>query len=180
MKISGTSVRSIPLPKKFIALAVALLVVLLYAAMPGSAFAHSGGTNAQGCHLNHKTNRTHCHNKDSKSKKTKTKATKAKATKARAKSKTKATTTKSTKIKSKKVAKSKKIAKKCKAGTILNNKTNRCVKIVCEAGSKFNKKTNRCNKIKCPKGSKVNLKTNRCNKVAASKTPAKKSTTKKK
>jgi len=37
-----------------------ILIVLL---MPLETFAHSGGTNAQGCHKNRKTGDYHCHNK---------------------------------------------------------------------------------------------------------------------
>jgi hypothetical protein len=37
-----------------------ILIVLL---MPLITHAHSGGTNAEGCHKNRKTGDTHCHNK---------------------------------------------------------------------------------------------------------------------
>ncbi|VAX29695.1 hypothetical protein MNBD_NITROSPINAE05-567 [hydrothermal vent metagenome] len=37
-----------------------ILIVLL---MPLDTYAHSGGTNAQGCHKNRKTGDYHCHNK---------------------------------------------------------------------------------------------------------------------
>lgn len=38
----------------------AILIVLL---IPLHTFAHSGGTDAKGCHKNRKTGETHCHNK---------------------------------------------------------------------------------------------------------------------
>ncbi len=41
-----------------------ILIVLL---LPLHTFAHSGGTNAEGCHKNRKTGDTHCHNKKLKS-----------------------------------------------------------------------------------------------------------------
>lgn len=37
---------------------IALLLVTL---LSGAALAHSGGTNSQGCHKNHKTGDYHCH-----------------------------------------------------------------------------------------------------------------------
>ena len=42
----------------------AILIVLL---IPLHTFAHSGGTDAEGCHKNRKTGDTHCHNKKLKS-----------------------------------------------------------------------------------------------------------------
>ncbi|WP_338644469.1 YHYH domain-containing protein [Yersinia bercovieri] len=46
--------------KKFIFACIALA---LMTTTIGSAFAHSGGTNADGCHTNSKTGDYHCHNK---------------------------------------------------------------------------------------------------------------------
>ncbi|MCY4497252.1 MAG: YHYH domain-containing protein [Rhodospirillaceae bacterium] len=40
-----------------------LLSFLLLAVPLAGAFAHSGGTNAAGCHTNHRTGGYHCHNK---------------------------------------------------------------------------------------------------------------------
>ena len=41
---------------------IALLLALSFAAgSAGTAAAHSGGTNDQGCHKNHKTGDYHCH-----------------------------------------------------------------------------------------------------------------------
>lgn len=37
------------------------IVTLALISISGSAFAHGGGTNAEGCHLNHKTGVYHCH-----------------------------------------------------------------------------------------------------------------------
>jgi len=45
-----------------------ILIVLL---IPLNVFAHSGGTDAEGCHKNRKTGETHCHNKKAKSQKDK-------------------------------------------------------------------------------------------------------------
>jgi Domain of unknown function (DUF4124) len=45
-----------------------ILIVLIF---PWNAIAHSGGTNAEGCHKNRKTGDTHCHNKKLKSPKSK-------------------------------------------------------------------------------------------------------------
>lgn len=41
-------------------LAITIIALLAFSA---SAWAHSGGTNAQGCHMNHKTGDYHCHSK---------------------------------------------------------------------------------------------------------------------
>jgi hypothetical protein len=38
-----------------------LSLVLLFASLASLSFAHSGGTNAYGCHYNHKTGVYHCH-----------------------------------------------------------------------------------------------------------------------
>lgn len=38
-----------------------MIIAALLAAVAGLAFAHSGGTNKQGCHTNHKTGEYHCH-----------------------------------------------------------------------------------------------------------------------
>ena len=46
-----------------------ICIVLLF---PLYTLAHSGGTNADGCHKNRKTGDTHCHNKKLKSQKNKT------------------------------------------------------------------------------------------------------------
>ncbi|CAI8715201.1 YHYH domain-containing protein [Pseudomonas sp. IT-P74] len=39
----------------------ALLIASLLSITSVAAFAHSGGTDAKGCHRNHKTNDYHCH-----------------------------------------------------------------------------------------------------------------------
>lgn len=39
----------------------ALFLFLATAIFSGSVLAHSGGTNSQGCHRNHKTGDYHCH-----------------------------------------------------------------------------------------------------------------------
>ena len=39
-----------------------LLSWILALSFAGSALAHSGGTDANGCHTNHKTGEYHCHN----------------------------------------------------------------------------------------------------------------------
>jgi hypothetical protein len=36
-------------------------VVVLFTSVGGTLFAHSGGTDANGCHMNHKTGVYHCH-----------------------------------------------------------------------------------------------------------------------
>lgn len=36
-------------------------VLLVIGLFSGSAMAHSGGLNKQGCHMNHKTGEYHCH-----------------------------------------------------------------------------------------------------------------------
>ena len=41
--------------------------------------------------------------------------------------------------------------------------------VKCKRGTKLNKKTNRCNKIKCPKNKILNKKTNRCKSFALTK-----------
>ncbi|MGL5336953.1 MAG: YHYH domain-containing protein [Enterovibrio sp.] len=38
-----------------------LIIFVAYFGLIGTAFAHSGGTNSQGCHTNHKTGGYHCH-----------------------------------------------------------------------------------------------------------------------
>jgi len=38
-----------------------ILLALAIMGMASTALAHSGGTNAQGCHTNHKTGGYHCH-----------------------------------------------------------------------------------------------------------------------
>jgi len=45
----------------------AFFLFCLFFLVPLHTFAHSGGTNAQGCHKNRKTGDTHCHNKKLKS-----------------------------------------------------------------------------------------------------------------
>jgi hypothetical protein len=42
-------------------LLAAALIAMLALGRPGPANAHSGGTNAQGCHTNHATGDYHCH-----------------------------------------------------------------------------------------------------------------------
>jgi Domain of unknown function (DUF4124) len=49
-----------------------ILMVLFF---PWNTFAHSGGTNAEGCHKNRKTGDYHCHNKKLKSPENKNPAT---------------------------------------------------------------------------------------------------------
>lgn len=44
--------------------------IFIVVLVPSNAGAHSGGTNAEGCHTNRKTGDTHCHNKKLKSPKT--------------------------------------------------------------------------------------------------------------
>ena len=44
-------------------LAAIFMVLILAITTSGIALAHSGGTNAQGCHWNHKTGEYHCHYK---------------------------------------------------------------------------------------------------------------------
>ncbi|MEE3649443.1 MULTISPECIES: YHYH domain-containing protein [unclassified Brenneria] len=44
-------------------LIVAIITSGFLAMTASSAFAHSGGTDANGCHTNHKTGDYHCHNK---------------------------------------------------------------------------------------------------------------------
>lgn len=39
----------------------AIFVAVIAAVLSVSAFAHSGGTDSEGCHTNHKTNERHCH-----------------------------------------------------------------------------------------------------------------------
>ena len=41
----------------------AVLVLLVSLGVASVAFAHSGGTDANGCHTNHKTGDYHCHNR---------------------------------------------------------------------------------------------------------------------
>ncbi len=41
---------------------VIVAIALFVLAISTSAFAHSGGTNSQGCHTNHRTGDYHCHN----------------------------------------------------------------------------------------------------------------------
>ncbi|MBZ9720156.1 YHYH domain-containing protein [Mesorhizobium sp. AD1-1] len=36
-------------------------VAILFLAVSNNGFAHSGGTDANGCHKNHKTGEYHCH-----------------------------------------------------------------------------------------------------------------------
>lgn len=38
-----------------------IIIAGVLAAIAGVASAHSGGTNAQGCHIDHKTGVYHCH-----------------------------------------------------------------------------------------------------------------------
>ena len=38
-----------------------LTLALTFVAFASSAMAHSGGTDSQGCHMNHKTGVYHCH-----------------------------------------------------------------------------------------------------------------------
>mgnify|MGYP006895927844 CR=1 FL=1 len=38
-----------------------VLLVLMLSLMAGQAMAHSGGTDASGCHMDHKTGIYHCH-----------------------------------------------------------------------------------------------------------------------
>ncbi|MGE7993439.1 YHYH domain-containing protein [Pseudomonas sp. NPDC089554] len=40
---------------------VSLVIAALLSFSSVAAFAHSGGTDAQGCHTNHKTGERHCH-----------------------------------------------------------------------------------------------------------------------
>ncbi len=48
--------------KKRVGLALVFLFAVSLLAVPlGDALGHSGGTNAQGCHNNHKTGGYHCH-----------------------------------------------------------------------------------------------------------------------
>jgi hypothetical protein len=37
------------------------MMVLVMALLAGQAIAHSGGTDASGCHIDHKTGEYHCH-----------------------------------------------------------------------------------------------------------------------
>ncbi|ULF80205.1 YHYH domain-containing protein [Vibrio alginolyticus] len=41
----------------------AVFVLLVSFGMVSAAFAHSGGTDANGCHTNSKTSEYHCHNR---------------------------------------------------------------------------------------------------------------------
>jgi len=41
--------------------AALVLSALAFVAMGGAAWAHSGGTDSRGCHMNHKTGTYHCH-----------------------------------------------------------------------------------------------------------------------
>jgi uncharacterized protein DUF4124 len=43
--------------------------IFIVVLVPSNVWAHSGGTNADGCHTNRKTGDTHCHNKKLKSQK---------------------------------------------------------------------------------------------------------------
>lgn len=39
----------------------AILAAVMAIALSGAAWAHSGGTDSRGCHMNHKTGTYHCH-----------------------------------------------------------------------------------------------------------------------
>ncbi|MUK32119.1 YHYH domain-containing protein [Aliivibrio fischeri] len=40
-----------------------VLIMLVCFGLPSGAIAHSGGTDSNGCHTNHKTGEYHCHNR---------------------------------------------------------------------------------------------------------------------
>ena len=46
---------------KLTVLAIAAIALLVIGVSQSPAFLHSGGTNAYGCHNNHKTGGYHCH-----------------------------------------------------------------------------------------------------------------------